>query len=285
MSKPLPSQNAFAGLAPPWSLANLDSNFTNVWNAIDDIGTYSLYVIDTGVVNALQVTISAPLTVSLVDGLTLDIKVANTITSGTPTLQVNALGAKTITNGDGTGLQPNQLVVGGIYRLIYSASANAWVLVGYSLGSFNQVRTKLASTSRANTVVLANDPDLQVNLTATGIYTYEVYLSCNTPGATGGTPGILFTLACSGTLDPAAANYTLFSGVTQNSVAPSIVAFGSAASEPLVGGSVVSNTLIFKGGIKTSTAGLFSLQWAQNLTSANATIVQAGSYMVVKRLA
>jgi len=117
MSKPLPSQNAFAGLAPPWSLANLDSNFTNVWNAIDDIGTYSLYVIDTGVVNALQVTISAPLTVSLVDGLTLDIKVANTITSGTPTLQVNALGAKTITNGDGTGLQPNQLVVGGIYRL------------------------------------------------------------------------------------------------------------------------------------------------------------------------
>ena len=122
MSKPLPTQNTFAGLAPPWSLTNLDANFTNIWNAINDVGTYTLSFADTGTVNALVANPPAGLTVALFDGLTFFVKVANTTTITNPTLNLGGLGAITIVDVNGGAISNNSLVAGIRYQFIYDGT-------------------------------------------------------------------------------------------------------------------------------------------------------------------
>jgi hypothetical protein len=139
MSKPLPTQNTFAGLAPPWNLTNLDSNFTNVWAAIDDIGTYSNTLVDTGTVNALVCTPAGNITFALVTGIAVDVIVANTTTSATPTLNVNSTGANTIISAGGAALYPQQLGVGGIYRFVYDGTN--WRVQNLGAGSGNWTAT------------------------------------------------------------------------------------------------------------------------------------------------
>ena len=151
MSKPLPSQTTFAPLSPPWSLTSLDANFTNVWSAIDDIGTYSNVFADTGAVNAMTVTVTAPLTFALVDGVTLDVNVGHTTTVTNPTLNVASTGAKTIVNADNTALAVGQLVLGTRVRMLYDAANTVWRV-----------------TSQTNGVPVLNGP-LVVNAPASGV--------------------------------------------------------------------------------------------------------------------
>jgi hypothetical protein len=122
MSKPLPTQTTFTGVAPPWSLTLLDGNFTNVWGAINDIGTYSNTLTDTGAVNALAVTPAAGITFALVAGIALDVLIANTNTSTTVTLNANATGSKTVLGNDGNGPAIGTLIAGGIYRFVYDGT-------------------------------------------------------------------------------------------------------------------------------------------------------------------
>lgn len=122
MSKPLPPQTTFAGVAPPWSLTNLDGNFTNVWSALNDYATYNLYLPDTGSVNALLVTPSLGLTMTLVAGLALDIKVANTNTSTTVTLNANGTGAVTVVDPLGVAPVVGGLNAGSTYRFVYDGT-------------------------------------------------------------------------------------------------------------------------------------------------------------------
>lgn len=122
MTKPVTGQVTFQGQTPPWQLTQLDANTTTLFNAINDWGTYSVYVVDSGSVNTLAVTLAAGLTVAYIDGLTFDINVANTTTSTTPTFNVNSLGAKTITDYAGNALAVGALIAGQRYRLMYDGT-------------------------------------------------------------------------------------------------------------------------------------------------------------------
>jgi hypothetical protein len=285
MSKPLPSQNTFAGLAPPWSLVNLDSNFTNTWNAVDDWATYSLYVIDSGVVNALQVTITAPLTVSMSDGLSIDVKVANTTTSATPTLQINALGTVTIKNVDGSALNANQLVAGGIYRLIYSASANAWLLLGGSgLGVVTFGKGKPATTSRASTTTPSNDPDLTFSITLAGTYAFKGWI----PWSSTANAGMNLNVNYSGTFTAGGSYLGVSNLSTVGPFTGSLVQVTAAPSTSLVSASGTTGANVqgftIQGSITATGAGTLAFAWAQNASSVTATNVIQGAYMIVTRV-
>ncbi len=122
MAKPITIPNIFQNQTGPIPLSQLDADFTTASGAVNDFATYSNGVTDTGTVNAMVVTILSPLTFAYTAFITLDVLVSNTTTSTAPTINVNSLGAKTITTMEGGVLAPGALVSGGIYRLIYDGT-------------------------------------------------------------------------------------------------------------------------------------------------------------------
>jgi|SRR6185437_5015114 len=123
MSKPLPSLTTFSGNAPPWSLAALDSNFSTVSGALDDLGTFSNFLTDTsGTANQITVAPASGLTVSVTAGLLLQIKVANTTTATAVTLNVNATGNKNVVLPNGQNPPVGLLRSGGVYAFLFDGT-------------------------------------------------------------------------------------------------------------------------------------------------------------------
>lgn len=120
MSKPVSIPNTFAGQTGPIPLAQLDQDFSTLAAAINDLITYSNYFIDSGVVNALAVTVSAPLTFGLSAGQRLQVVIGNTNTNTAVTLSVNAGAAVALKMNDGTVPQVGQLLAGEILDLMYN---------------------------------------------------------------------------------------------------------------------------------------------------------------------
>jgi hypothetical protein len=180
MSKPLPTQSTFAGLAPPWNLPNLDANFTNVWAAIDDVGTYSNTLVDTGSVNVLTCTTTSGVTFALVTGISVDVIVGNTMTSTTPTLNVNGTGAITIISAGGDALYPQQLGVGGIYRFVYDGTN--WRAQALGAGSGNWTATLSGG--------YGTNPIGTVNFFVGTNYIVQLYVTTTITGSSTGTTDI-----------------------------------------------------------------------------------------------
>lgn len=120
MSKPVSGQNVFQNQAGPIPLSQLDSNFTLLINAANDVATYANYFVDaSGAANTLTVTVTAPLTFAYVTGIGLQVKLAFTNTISAVNINVNALGNKPIINNDGSALAVGQLIANSILELIY----------------------------------------------------------------------------------------------------------------------------------------------------------------------
>lgn len=120
----------FADKNPPWQLALLDANFAEVAAAINDGTLGTLYLVDTGSPNALQVQLPAGLTLTLAAGAALTVRAANTNTSATVTLDIQGVGTNTIVNPVDNPLGIGQIQQGGNYGLQFDG-AN-WQLVSAS---------------------------------------------------------------------------------------------------------------------------------------------------------
>lgn len=86
------------------------------------------YAVAGGTANALTAALPIAPT-ALTDGMTVRIRPAATSTSATPTLNLNAHGAKTITNPDGSSLVDGALAAGAPAMLLYSALTDKWILL------------------------------------------------------------------------------------------------------------------------------------------------------------
>ncbi len=125
----VPSLTAFAGLGPPWSLAQLDANFTNISNLLKSANNYAICLTDTGGANSYAVTFSGGVTFSQSAFVGLTFKAANANT-GASTLAVNGGGGVAIVNPNGGALLAGQISSGAIVNVIYDGSN--WILVGAS---------------------------------------------------------------------------------------------------------------------------------------------------------
>jgi hypothetical protein len=97
--------------------SQLDTNFSQLATAANNLGSYSNYFQDTGVVNAINVVVPAPLLASLTAGLVLYIEVANTNT-GPVTISVTGLSISVpLTYPNGAAMAAGQLVAGGIIQV------------------------------------------------------------------------------------------------------------------------------------------------------------------------
>jgi hypothetical protein len=287
MSKPLPTQNTWAALSPPWNLTQLDANFTNVWAAFADVGTYSNVYTDTGAVNAMVVTLPAGLTVALAAGLTVGVKVANTNTSATVTLNLNGTGAVGAKDINGATLLIGQLQAGVAYTFIYNGGLwccqNINNFTGGSGAPLVLRASKAASTARSSTTSGTNDPDLLIAIPFSGRWSFEVGAMFST-GAGGLGYGVVFT-GTTGT-SPLASPFCNAAGgigvittgqplfVIQNA-APTIAATITNAQL----GGANSVLVLIKGYIAATSVGNLSLTWAQQVSSVAATTALLGSYM------
>jgi microcystin-dependent protein len=118
----------FGPQTSPIALNKLDGDFNAIIAAWDDATQWQNAVGDTGAINAYVASFGAGITVSLVEGLQVQIKVNNT-NSGASTLNLNATGAKPIVRPDGTALSSGDIVAGGYFHLVYTVGAASWQLI------------------------------------------------------------------------------------------------------------------------------------------------------------
>lgn len=122
MAKPVTLTNTFGTQpGPSIPLSTLDTNFGQLSSAINDTLSYSNYLIDSGAANSYVVAFSGTLSTAYTAGLIIQFKVLNNNT-GTSTINVNSLGAKTIKNTDGTNLASGQLLAGAIAIVQYDGT-------------------------------------------------------------------------------------------------------------------------------------------------------------------
>ena len=121
MAAPKTSPVTFNGVSPPWSLANLDANFSNLDAAISNVNNYSNYLVDTGAANAYIVTFPASQTATLTAGLIIQFK-ASAANTGASTINPSGLGATAITKNGATALAAGDIPAGAVVTVIFDGT-------------------------------------------------------------------------------------------------------------------------------------------------------------------
>ena len=135
---------------------------------------------------------------------------------------------------------------------------------------------KGATTSRASTVAVAIDPDLQVPLPNGGTYIIDGWLNDASGTSSGGLQG---QINFSGTL---ANGYWGSDGVGTAVTPVALTAIGTTAE--LQSAQTGVGNMPLRGSLQCSTAGLLSFYWAQNTSNATASVLGPGSYIKVTRV-
>jgi len=134
VTKPISSvPNTFQNATSTIPLSQLDSNFTAITNALNDINNYSNFIADTGTANAIVCNFPAGITTSTIaTGCEITFEANNANTGATTLLvQVNSvtiLAATAVKNEDGSALSGAEFRAGGIYTVVYDGTN--WVLAG-----------------------------------------------------------------------------------------------------------------------------------------------------------
>jgi hypothetical protein len=177
----------FANDVGPEPLSLLDGNFNPLLAALNTLAVFSNYYVDAGAVNAMAVTLGTQqILLAYVDGLVLQVQVANTTTTTTPSLNVNGLGAKTLVNPDGSALSSGSITAGSYIQVIYDASLNSFIVLtgqrglpgGLSGNAAGQWAIAAPSSGSALTVAgAANAASITINTPATSGQSFG--LTCN----------------------------------------------------------------------------------------------------------
>ena len=167
---------------------------------------------------------------------------------------------------------------------VYSGDTASWVW------SYPKVKYKASDTTRTSTTSRTDDPVLTYNIETNSVYTWEAYLiwSCASIAAGG---GWVYNLTA-----PAGANFcysslnistagTGFNDVTMNVVADLLGSATTGSGGDAYGSS--GGISQHSAGIVTTagTSGTFALNWAQHVSSSNGTVLRAGSYMKLHKVA
>jgi len=142
-------------------------------------------------------------------------------------------------------------------------------------GSIWTVLTKPSDTSRASTTALSADPDLQFAGTSGGIYIFYFFPVYGSP-AGGGTPNFKFSVG----EDASARGGYQGMGVSTASAIVAIALTATNNTTTTVLGTATTDRGAFVQAFHISAGGTVAIQWAQNTSSANATILRAGSMLM-----
>jgi hypothetical protein len=142
---------------------------------------------------------------------------------------------------------------------------------------------KPTATSRASTTTLTADPNLAAAVVASGVYEVECYLDYT--GAAQGSGDLKFgwTGPSGAALSWSALGFAVSGGFTT----PELICNNTITSTRQVGSNSGSTVDCWIKGVLTvsSTAGTLTFTWAQNTSSSTATVLSAGSWLRLTRVA
>jgi hypothetical protein len=156
---------------------------------------------------------------------------------------------------------------------VLQVSAGAGSATGFMQAS-GQTRVT-ADVSVTSSVALANVAGLSVNVIAGRTYAFEAYLSC--------------TCAAAGGVKAAIGGTCTATSIIYDGWALDTNAIKGQANSTALGGAVASTVttatagvvIQIKGSITVNAAGTLTIQFAQNTSSATASVVKRGSYFMV----
>ncbi len=195
---------------------------------------------------------------------------AMTLTYNASTLQLPGGTSITTSAGDSAIAQ---YLGGGAWRIAFYQ---------YSQSASSNAKIKPADTILTSNATLTADPDLQTNTLAVGRYSYELLLIFDSVAAGAG-----FQWTNDGTLvDSRGLMPGLVSGFVNGvAVGPASSSFYSTTiTYATVGTGANANQVLYKGSILVGTAGTLGIKWAQAASTASATTLRAGSYLLTTLL-
>lgn len=140
--KPIPAPTQFGDVGPPWQLGLLDAFNDSVEASINDMGTYSNYLQDTSpTANAIVSSPAVGVTVKYSPGLKVQVRIANTNSSSTVTINIGGNGAVPVTSQAGTPLSPGFLLANGIYDMVFDGTSFQVLGVVFQTGTFTATFT------------------------------------------------------------------------------------------------------------------------------------------------
>jgi hypothetical protein len=293
MAGAITGMHTFAADVGPEPLSLLDTNYGLLLAGINSLNTFDNWYVDSGVADAAVVTILSQQTVALQAGLTVTVQMAATNLTATPTLNVNGTGAAIIRDAYGGNVLPGQLVAASIRTFVYSGTA--WVcttITNFSPNSLLSVHaSKPAVTARSSVIVLANDPDLAVTIPLAGRWAWQLCIQCygTSTGTQGINGGMNYSAAfvanasfLSNGLFVPPGDFTVPSTADQvgASVATSAGVQSNAQIQTLA--TAPDGITLFGTLDVTTSGGVFAFAWAQKTTSANATNVAAGGFLIAQ---
>lgn len=163
--------------------------------------------------------------------------------------------------------------------------SGTWRIAFYQFsasGNSGNQKIKPADTVIVSSATLTPDPDLQSNTLAVGRYSYELMLLFDSVAAGAG-----FKFQNDGTaIDSRGLSPVVETGFVNGAAdGPKQSTFYAAPiSYGSVGTAANSNQAIYKGSLLISTPGTFGIEWAQATSTASATTLRAGSYLVLSLL-
>lgn len=143
---------------------------------------------------------------------------------------------------------------------------------------------KSGSTSRSSTTTVTADPDLQLSVEANADYTIHGLLRISGPAA--GDMDIKFTVPSGAT-----GSYTVTGRLASASALDSDtrtstrISFGVETQFSTPSTSAAQANHVVGRLITSSTAGTFSIDWAQTVSDATATVMESDSWIMLKRIA
>ena len=152
----------------------------------------------------------------------------------------------------------------------------------YSQSASSSAKIKPADTAMTSNATLTPDPDLQSNTLAVGRYSYELLLIFDSVAAGAG-----FKWTNDGTaVDSRALMPGLVSGYVNGAAVGPITSsfYATTISYATVGTGANSNQVLYKGSMLVGTAGTLGVSWAQDASTASATTLRAGSYLITTLL-
>lgn len=146
------------------------------------------------------------------------------------------------------------------------------------------VKVKATGTNRISTTTLSNDPDLVFAITTAGTYKIEVIAGVNCNGSAAN--GISFTINYSGTITAGEqVSQTVMTGAGTIAAAGAISAVVTTPTGGTAGGTGANNGVQIEAVLVAGGAGIVGFSWAQSVSTATNTTLNAGSTMIITRIA
>lgn len=143
-----------------------------------------------------------------------------------------------------------------------------------------RVARKSADTARQSTTILTNDPDLTIGINS-GLFQIEMLLIFDSVAAGA---GFKYATTFSGTASNGGVG--MEQGFVNSAVVGPVNATGSGGSVVFgtVGTSASSNFILVNAILHVTLSGTFTVQWAQNVSTASNTTLRTDSYLKVTQL-